>query len=125
MKEPGERRKHMRFEVREDAFVMFGPKSLHSVMAGKIIDISWDGLAFLYVTSKKRENGSFELGITFPYQGFYVGKVPVKRISDFEIAEEDREGHVMTRRCSVKFGKLSQDQIYELEYLMRIFTNKV
>ena len=124
MEELVERRKHKRFELGDDAFVMFGPQSLPSAMAGKIIDISWDGLAFLYVTSKKRENGSFELGITLPYQGFYVGKMPGKVISDVEIADEDIEGHVMTRRCGVQFGELSQDQMFELEYLMRIFTNK-
>jgi hypothetical protein len=91
-------------------------------MSGRIIDISREGLAFHYVTSEGGSNGSFELGILFAYHGFYCEKIPVKTISDFEVPDETRVNSIATRRRSVQFGELTEDQISQLEYFIQNLT---
>ena len=118
MKDLVERRKHKRFQVEDGAFALFRPHWHHSTMSGRIIDINRHGLAFHYVTSEGGWNGSFELGILFAYHGFYCDKVPVKTISDFEVADETRVSWIATRRRSVQFGELTPHQISQLEHFI-------
>jgi hypothetical protein len=122
-KEMLERRKHKRFKVQIGAFaVLGGPPWPHSTKVGQIIDLSRDGLAFHYVTSEGGSNGSFELGILLAYHGFYCDKVPVKTISDFEVADKPRISSIATRRRSVQFGELTPHQISQLEYFIQSHT---
>lgn len=122
MKDLVERRKHKRFQVEDGAFALFRPHWHHSTISGRIIDISRDGLAFLYITSKDGSNGSFELSILFAYHSFYCDNVPVKTISDFEVADETPVSSITTRRRGVQFGELTQDQISQLEYFIQNHT---
>ena len=117
-----ERRKHKRFEVLDGGFAVFMPDWSHFAISGKIIDISRDGLAFLYLTNEDRSNAPFELDILSAYHGFWLGMLPVKTISDFEIADEGIVGSITTKRCGTQFGELTQKQMSQLEYFIGNFT---
>ena len=114
-----ERRKHKRFQVQDGAFAVLMP---HFYNWGQIIDISRGGLAFRYTNNELTPNVSSNLGISLANVGFYLGKVPFKAISDFEIANEVPYSFRTTRRCGVEFGDLTLNQISQLEYFIRNHT---
>ena len=110
-----ERRKHKRFKVQDGTFAVLTP---HFYNWGQIIDISKGGLAFRYTGNELPPNVSSNLGISLANIGFYLGRVPFKAISDFEIDNEVAYSFTTTRRCGVEFGELTLNQISQLEYFM-------
>ena len=116
-KEIVERRKHTRFQVPKSAFVGFGP---YDAKVGQIIDVSTGGLAFRYVGTEEPSNG--ELSIFLAERDFYVGQIPFKTISDFEIAGKNPSTSVPLRRSGVQFGQLTDHQSSQLEHLLHSLT---
>jgi hypothetical protein len=116
-KEFVERRKHTRFQVPKSAFVGLGP---YDAKVGQIIDVSTGGLAFRYVGSEEPSNG--ELSIFVAEGDFYVGQIPFKTISDFEIPGKTPSTSVTLRRSGVQFGQLSDHQTSQLEHLLHSLT---
>ena len=116
-KEIVERRNHTRFQVPKSAFVGFGP---YDAKVGQIIDVSTGGLAFRYVGTEEPSNG--ELSIFLAERDFYVGQIPFKTISDFEIAGKTPSTPVPLRRSGVQFGRLTGDQTSRLEHLLHSLT---
>jgi hypothetical protein len=114
-----ERRKHQRFQVQDGAFAVFTPGFCNW---SQIIDISMGGLAFFYTGVEQLPNASFDLGISLANVGFYLGKLPFKVVSDLEIANKVANGFRTTRRCGVEFGKLTLNQISQLEYFIGKYT---
>ncbi len=114
-KEIVERRKHKRFQVQDGTFAVLTP---HFDNWGQIIDISRGGLAFRYTGNELPPDVSSNLGISLANIGFYLGRVPFKAISDFEIANEVAYSFTTTRRCGVEFGELTLNQISQLEYFI-------
>lgn len=119
-KEVVERRKHKRFQVKENAFVVFEAQSRpHSTTkVGQITDISIGGLAFRYFASEEQSNGSFELGIFLAYNGFHLRQIPFEAIWDVE-TEKVRTSSITVRKSGVQFGEMTHDQISGLEYLIQ------
>lgn len=105
-----ERRQHQRFEVREG---LFKAKSI----SGKIVDISMGGLAFSYIDDGTWTDESFDCGMLWGEKDLHLEDIPFKIISDCAI----NEGLTITRRCGVKFERLSPKQLAQLEYY--IWTN--
>ena len=120
-----ERRKHKRFQAPDRSFAVHGP---HVTDRSQIIDIGRGGLAFRYACSTKRLNRSFELDmlfadldILFSEASFYLGKVPIKTISDIR-DNQTPFGSITMRRCGVQFGELTPDQVSQLEYFIQTHT---
>jgi hypothetical protein len=114
-----ERRKHKRFQVQDDAIAVLRP----SVdKRGPIIDISRGGLAFSYITGEDSADRSSELDILLSDLGFYLGHMPIRTVSDLEITSELPFRGIKTRRRSVQFGKLTQEQISHLERFIQNHT---
>jgi hypothetical protein len=114
-----ERRKHKRFLVQDDAIAVLRP----SVdKRGPIIDISMGGLAFGYITSKDSSDRSSKIDILLPDLRFYLGQVPIRTVSDFEITSELAFRGIKRRRCSVQFGKLTQEQVSQLGHFIQNHT---
>ena len=111
-----ERRKHKRFQVQDGAFAVLTP---HFYTWGQIIDISRGGLAFRYTGKELPPNISCDLGISLANIGFYLGKLPFRAISDFEIGNEVAYNLTTIRRCGVEFGELTLNQISGLECFIR------
>ena len=118
-KEPTERRKQKRFKSREGAFVAL---RLRGSKLEQIIDISVSGLAFRYIDIGERPRGTFELDIFLRDKEFHLERVPAKTVSDLEFAEEFPFSATKTRRHSVQFGDLTDDQVCRLAYFIKHHT---
>jgi hypothetical protein len=115
VKETAERRRFKRFLVPHSTFAVFGP---HFTLRAPIIDLGSDGLAFRYPSAEKSPDELLELDILFAKGSFYLGKVPVRRISD-EVASERPFDTVPMRRSGVQFGQLTKHQRTRLEYFIQ------
>lgn len=113
-----DQRKHKRFQVPRGVFVGFGP---HVNKVGQIVDLSLGGLAFRYVGSGESQDGS-HLDIFMADNDFYLGSVPFKTVSDFEIVQTTPSSPMTMRRSGVRFGKLTSEQRSELEYFLQHHT---
>jgi len=106
-KEIVEQRRNERFRARNGAFVALRP---HYTKLGQISDISMDGLSFHYMSREELPNASFDvLDILVTNDDFYLETVPFEIVSDFEITKVPLSA-VAIKRCSVKFGVLTDDQ---------------
>lgn len=118
-KEPVERRKDKRFQVQDGTFAVL---TAHFRNWGQVVDISRHGLAFRYTGNALPKNLSSQLGLSMADIGFYLGRVPFKVISDFEIANEGRYRFSVARQCGVEFGELTPGQISQLEFFISNYT---
>ena len=121
-KEGVERRKHKRFQAPENALVVFRPRA---IKVGLIIDISMGGLTFRYTDMDREEPSkeSFELDIILLDSDFRLEKVPFKSQRDVEIHRVPVGPKTMTmRQCTVQFGELTQNQIFQLERFIKDHT---
>lgn len=109
-KTESERRLHKRFKAKSGSFEA---KSI----SGKIVDISMGGLAFSYIDDGNWTDESFDCGMLWGEKDLHLEDIPFKIISDCAI----NDGFTMTRRCGVKFEKLTNKQLAQLEYY--IWTN--
>jgi hypothetical protein len=100
-----DRRKHKRFKVKSGT-CMFNEKS------AEIIDISMGGMAFSYVDDGEWTDETFDRGMLFGEKDLRIEEVPLKIISDCAI----NSGLSITSRRGVKFGKLTDKQLAQLEY---------
>lgn len=113
-----ERRKHKRFQVPTGAFVGIGPDF---TKVGRPGDISMGGLAFSYVGSEEPSNGSYlDLFSTDSY--FYLCYLPINTISDCELVNKAPFNSKTMRRCTVKFGKLTHSQKFQLAHFIQNHT---
>jgi hypothetical protein len=114
-----ERRKNKRYKAVEGAYAAISPNS-HKL--GQIIDISMGGLAFKYIdTSKDDDNDvqSPEESIFLSSMGYYVGDLPFKTISDYEVADAPSFSSMKVRKRHVQFTDLSFKQLFDLDYYLR------
>jgi hypothetical protein len=119
-----EQRKHKRFKVLEGAFAALRSPWPHSTRLGQIIDISMGGLAFGYIDIGGETGGPSELDIVLSVKNFYLYKVPFKEVSDFQMNKEVPFTFFVTRRCSVQFGELTQDQKHQIAYFVENYTTE-
>jgi hypothetical protein len=105
-----ERREHPRFKAKSGTFKL-------EDRSGDIIDISMGGLSFSYVDDGGWTNESFDCGMLMGEKDLCLEDIPLKIISDCAI----NSGLSITRRCGVKFEKLTARQLAQLEYY--IWTN--
>ncbi len=114
-----ERRRHSRFKVLSDAFVILKPSD---TAVGRIIDISMDGLTFEYLLGKGRPNEPTELEIVVTDGTFHFNHIPCKAIWDLTTYESP---HTSTRgkRCGVQFGDLTDGEQAQLEHFIEKHTD--
>jgi hypothetical protein len=120
-KKIGERRQHKRFQGEDGALAVLRPPWPHSTILGQIIDISMGGLAFRCIVGEGWSYGSCELSIAFADHGFYLSRVPVKTVSDFEIARMPFAS-MAPRRRSVQFGEMTHKQVSHLKHFIQNHT---
>lgn len=100
------RRQHERFRINGRAFVYY---ETHTPKIAEIIDISTGGVAFSYVGGAETVNQKLGLEVILPDSTRFMEKLPCKTISDCQIDTGMDEG-LGTRRCSVHFSDLTDDQ---------------
>jgi hypothetical protein len=114
-----ERRKHKRFCLGSDPVaVAFVNNSVpHLAMAGRVIDISDDGLALSHFGGRLPTHSSLELDIILP-----GGIANTKKLRGDSIWDTETQGQLRARRCGIRFRNLTDDQKAFLEYVIRHHT---
>ena len=115
-----ERRKFQRFKVAYGAYAVAGPEA---AKLGQIKDISMGGLAFNYLADEARSQRCNELDIIIRQYSMRIEHLPVKTISDFELAQQNVFSTVKLRQLGVQFGELTPDQTSQLEHLLKTHTS--
>jgi hypothetical protein len=101
--------------VQQGGFVSLYPSF---TVVGQIMDIGSGGLAFRYVASEERTNGSTSLNILLTDRSFCMEKVPFKTTWDFPIPSDFSFGPITLRHCGVQFGELTDEQKFNLEHFI-------
>ncbi len=119
-----EHRRHKRFLASDRLFAVC--KS-YFVRLGRVVDMSESGLSFHYVSysgdDKELMSGAFDLEVFEAASSQYFKGVECKIVYNSEVTRQS--GLTDTyhlRRCGVEFGRLSEDQSEQLEYLISHFT---
>ena len=118
-KEHIDRRQMKRFKVAEGAFAAL---INHGNKLGQIKDISEKGLSFRYIDSQDEHSEARELKIVLGSGGLCVDRVPVKKVTDFEIKSEFSFSSIKMRRIGLEFGKLTPDQQFRLTHFIQNHT---
>jgi len=116
-----ERRKHQRLKTKEGVFAVLGTDNSR---LGQIKNISKGGLAFQYVDTGIQSKGSVEVEIFSNIHDFYLKKLPIKTIEDFELDNAVPSGSLPIRQLNIKFGEMTPFQILLLEHFLENFTCK-
>jgi hypothetical protein len=116
-----ERRQHRRLQLEGDGVALLRTPSSQSTIVGEIMDISVDGVSFRYISGEEPEEGPSELSLVSADHSFYLGSLPIRTVSDLEMAKIPF-GSVSTRRRGVKFGKLGQNHKFALQHFIRNYT---
>lgn len=114
-----ERRKNKRYKAVEGAYAAISPNS-HKL--GQIIDISMGGLSFKYIDTsvEDKESGTLpEETIFLSSMGYYVGDLPFKTVSDYEVTNAPSFSSMKVRKRHVQFTDLSFKQLFDLDYYLR------
>lgn len=114
-----ERRKHKRYKAVEGAYAAISPNS-HKL--GQVIDISMGGLSFKYIDTTSDDTDfeqPSEESIFLSSMGYYVGDLPFKTISDYEITNAPSFSSMKIRKRHVQFTDLSFKQLFDLDYYLR------
>jgi hypothetical protein len=105
-KERVERRKHQRYQAPKGVFIGVGP---HDTEVGRLRNISMDGLTFRYLGADEQLIGSY-VDIFMTNGDFYLGRIPIKIISDARVVSTTSSDSITLKECWVKFEKLTSQQ---------------
>ncbi len=113
-----ERRKFTRFRAQDDAFAALrGDYS----KAGKIYDISLNGLAFRYMAEEIPKEVYTHVEFFLSNIGFHLSDVPCTVVYDEK--ESISNSHAVSPyRCGLKFVPLKEEQQNKLEFFLNNHT---
>lgn len=116
-----DQRSQIRFTPKPNAFAALGQGI---TLVGQINDISTSGLAFEHISDiNQLENKTGEIDIFVTGSSFYLADIPCKKVYDVPIDTGNVfSAPFVTKRCGVKFGKLSDAQLTELEQFLKNHT---
>ena len=112
-----EKRKHLRFQVKEDAYASFG---YTFTKIGKLKDISISGLAFTYFEHTENSAQEFsKVAIFVTDHKFYLPDLTCRLIYDFPADENNNiqnfEKAHRKKRCGVQFVASTETQLEKLK----------
>ncbi len=114
-----EKRSFERYAVKEHAFALLKP---YCDKLGQIKNISRGGIAFEYLVFDNTNDAvqldeQLRLDIILTPEALYISQVPCKVVYDDAVTEESPllVQDIESRRCGIKFGKLTEDQTNTLE----------
>ena len=114
-----ERRRNKRYKAVDGAYAAISPNS-HKL--GQIIDISTGGLSFKYIDTSnddKESDSTPEDAVFLSSMGYYVGDLPFKTVSDYEITNTPSFSSMKVRKRHVQFTDLSFKHLFDLDYYLR------
>ncbi|MEI6125343.1 MAG: hypothetical protein WCQ99_02210 [Pseudomonadota bacterium] len=116
-----EQREFTRLLPKDNAFAVLGRDA---AKVGRIKDISKGGSSFEYITNiDLRESTPKEIDIFLTGEEFYLADLACNIVYDVQI----NTGNIfsspfITKRCGLKFGFLSENQMLLLEYFLKNHT---
>ena len=120
-KRPIEKRSRNRLQVKNGLYAIINYKP---AIFGQIINISKDGMAVRYSTNGQQPSVSSELDIFIMDSNFYIEKIQVNIISDFEIGNKSHLGSQKNRQRCFQFKEMKSSQYFQLDYLLQNYTNE-
>ena len=120
------RRKKARYAVKKGASVLFKKSSViglfkpRIVKSGTIINISLSGIRAQYTAATVWSKDFDKMSIVTTDKKFTIDNIPCKIISDSNISRLPNGTFV--RRCSIKYGNLSDYHKLQLSYFMQEYT---
>ena len=115
-KQTVDRRKDKRFQTEKNTYAVLRARGSK---LGRVIDISKGGLAFRYVSVGQRLKGPLELDLLSHQYDYRIDRIPVKIITDLELANKKAFKSTTLKRVGVQFRKLTREQKSKLEHFIR------
>ncbi|MDH4206185.1 MAG: hypothetical protein OEV45_11730 [Desulfobacteraceae bacterium] len=116
---PVEKRSHNRLQVKDGVYAIINYKP---TIFGQIINISKDGMAVCYSSNGQQLSVPSELDVFIMDSNFYIEKIQIKIISDFEIGDKSPFSSQKNRRRCFQFGEMKSSQHFQLDYLLQNYT---
>jgi hypothetical protein len=113
------RRKYERYKIKDYVFVEIKDRA---VTIGQVLDISKAGLSFHYLDISRRLKMSFKIDIYVKNNGCRMDNVPFNCVTDLKADKEYFLSYMPIRRRGGRFKELSQNQICQLEDLIKHHT---
>lgn len=112
-----------RFIPKENAYVALGRKY---TKVGKMKDISLAGLAFEYITGEEFNEDASALDIFLVGTEFHLYRIPCKLIYNIDVHVPEINNRLVkmytTKRCGVRFEKLTKDLTALLKFFIKYHT---
>ena len=120
-KRPIEKRSRNRLQVKNGLYAIINYKP---AIFGQIVNISKDGMAVHYLSNGQQPKVSSELDIFIMDSNFYIEKIQINIISDFEIDDKSPFGFQKNRQRCFQFREMKSSQHFQLDYLLQNYTKK-
>lgn len=137
-----ERRKHKRYETRNQAIAMVksesGKLDCISKMSkgevgmavyksrphklGQILNVGRGGLSFSYISKKNQKNKVDEIDILLADDDFYLKNIQFKTILDASLEDDNNFSPLEMKTQSIKFINMTTRQSLKLEYFLKYHT---
>lgn len=116
---PVEKRSHSRLQAKDGVYAIINYKP---TVIAQIINISKDGMAARYSSNGRQLSAASKLDIFIMNSHFYIEKIQIKIISDFEIGDKSPFISQKNRQRCFQFGEMKSCQLFQLDYLLKNFT---
>jgi len=116
---PVEKRRHHRLQTIDGIYAIINYKP---TIFGQIINISKDGMAVRYSSNGRQLNVPSESDVFIIDSNFYIEKIQIKIVSDFEIGDKFPFSSQKNRQRCFQFGKMKSSQHFQLDYLLQNYT---
>ena len=116
---PVEKRRHHRLQTIDGIYAIINYKP---TIFGQMINISKDGMAVRYSSNGRQLNVPSESDVFIIDSNFYIEKIQIKIVSDFEIGDKLPFSSQKNRQRCFQFGKMKSSQHFQLDYLLQNYT---
>jgi hypothetical protein len=120
-----DKRKDKRLSVGEEVIVALRNSSSR---VGRVKDISMGGLSFEHIYDEELEEDPSKRDVSLWTDNHSVADIPCRVVYDIPISEPPEYDflsvHFRTRRCGVQFGKLTENQETQLNFLLKTHTKR-
>ena len=116
---PVEKRRHHRLQTIDGIYAIINYKP---TIFGQMINISKDGMAARYSSNGRQLNMPSESDVFIIDSNFYIEKIQIKIVSDFEIGDKLPFSSQKNRQRCFQFGKMKSSQHFQLDYLLQNYT---
>ena len=116
---PFEKRSHNRLQAKDGLYAIIKYKP---TIFGQIINISKDGMAVRYSSNGQQSRMPSELDVFIIDSNFYIEKIQIKIVSDFEIGDKSPFSSRKNRQRCFQFGEMKSSQLFQLDYLLQNYT---